>query len=268
MPAAKRTVSRVADSVSMSFPCVAAWSVNGHAGRMFSAEPIQIEHLRGRLPVEVPIERPLSSGVRALDGLLGADGLGAGQTVEWVGAASSGKTGLLRAVVAGARRQGVAVALIDGRRELLAADWVDDAPGRLWVIRPPEPAEALFCAEVALRTRCFGLVIVDGAPAAARAVGVRLQRLARHATATLVLVRAPDEDAGGARVHRRFSFGGQVEPVMDPIARRGPLAWRISAARTRGGGAEDGQALHLVEATPDRLAQRPQGPDRPGDRWP
>lgn len=233
---------------------------------MFSAEPIDIQSLRARLPVEAPIERPLSSGVRALDAVIGADGLGAGQTVEWVGAPSSGKTGLLRAVVADARRQGIAVALIDARRELIAADWVDDAAGRLWVMRPPSPDEALFCAEVVLRTRCFGLVIVDGAPPAPRAVGIRLQRLARHATATLVLVRAPDEDAGGARVHRRFVFGGEIEPVADPIARRGPLAWRIHAARTRGGGPEDGRALHLVESPQDRLATRPHGPDRPGDR--
>lgn len=229
-----------------------------------------IEQLRENLPVEAPIERPLRSGVRALDGLLGVGGLGAGQTVEWVGAPSSGKTGLLRAVVAGARRQGIAVALIDARRELLPIDWADDPreplPGRLWVMRPPEPSEALFCAEVALRTRCFGLVVVDGAPAAPRAVGVRLQRLARHATATLVIVRGPDEQPGGARVHRRFVFGGQVEPVLDPIARRGPLAWRVSASRARGGPPDGTEALHLVEAPPTRLGTRPHGPDRPGNR--
>lgn len=227
---------------------------------------LSIEQLRQRLPVEAPIERPLRSGYRALDGLLGVGGLGAGQVVEWVGAPSSGKTGLLRAVVVGARRQGIAVAWIDAARELCPADWVDDAAGRLWVLRPPEPAEGLFCAEVVLRTRCFGLVVLDGAPAPPRAVGVRLQRLARQATATLVIVRPPERIETGGRVGRRFQFAGRVEPAPDDIARRGPLTWRIAAARTRGGAPGETSALHLVEAPPDRLTAHALTPDRPGGR--
>jgi len=225
-----------------------------------------IEQLRQRLPVEAPIERPIRSGVRALDGLLGSGGLGAGQVVEWVGPASSGKTGLLRALALGARRQGVPVAWSDAGRQLCPGDWLDAAPGRLWVVRPPEPAEGVFCAEVLLRSRSFGMVVLDGAPSPARAVGIRLQRLARQATSTLVLMRGPDQTATGGRVTRRFAFAGQVEPVLDPVARRGPLTWRIDAARTRGGPPGDGRALHLVEAPADRIAAHAPTVDRPGTR--
>ncbi len=225
-----------------------------------------IEQLRRRLPVEAPIERPLRSGYRALDRLLGLGGLGAGQLVEWVGAPSSGKTGLLRALVAGARQQGIGVAWIDAARQLCPADWAESHAGRLWILRPPEPAEGLFCAEVILRTRSFGLVVLDGAPAPPRAVGVRLKRLARQATATLVVVRPPDQTQSGGRVDRRFVFGGRIAPVFDPLERRGPLTWQIAAARERGGPPGESRPLHLVEAPADRLAAHPLTPDRPGNR--
>lgn len=245
----------------MSRAAIEQAAADSHAAHMFS-----IEQLRQRLPVEAPIERPLRSGYRALDRLLGAGGLGAGQLVEWVGGPSSGKTGLLRAVVDGARRQGIGVAWIDAARQLCPADWAAEAAGRLWVLRPPEPAEGLFCAEVILRSRCFGLVVLDGAPAPPRAVGVRLQRLARQATSTLVVVRPPDQTATGGRVGRRFVFGGHVEPVFDALERRGPLTWRIAAARERGGPPGDAAPLHLVEAPADRLTTHALTVDRPGNR--
>lgn len=232
---------------------------------MFSVEQLR-QRLPGVAPAAPPIERPLRSGLRALDALLGPDGLAAGQTVEWVGAPSCGKTGMLRALVAGARRQGIAVALVDARRQLMPADWVDHAPGRLWVIRPPDPREGLFCAEIALRTRCFGLVIVDGAPSPATREGVRLQRLARQATSTLLLVRTPEERPSGGRVHQRFAFAGQIEPTLDALARRGPLTWQVTGARVRGGTPGERRMLHLVEAPPDRLAPYDFGADRPGGR--
>lgn len=225
-----------------------------------------IEQLRQRLPVEAPIERPLRSGYRALDDLLGSGGLGVGQLVEWVGGPSSGKTGLLRALVAGARRQGIGVAWIDAARELCPGDWAAEAAGRLWVLRPPSPEEGLFCAEVMLRTRCFGLVVLDGAPSPPPQVGLRLQRLARQATASLVVVRRPDQSASGGRVGRRFVFDGRVEPVFDPVERRGPLTWQVAAARTRGGAPGETRPLHLVEGADDRVACHALVPDRPGGR--
>ncbi|MCA9537686.1 MAG: hypothetical protein KC620_02285, partial [Myxococcales bacterium] len=192
-----------------------------------------IEQLRA-VGTPAPIQRTLWSGVRSLDALFGVEGLQSGQCVEWVGAPSCGKTGLLRALVSSARRQGVGVAIVDAGAELLAADWVEDAPGPLWVLRPPCRDEGAFCAEVTLRTGCFGLVVLDGAPPLDGTLGVRLQRLARKAAATLLLVRGPDERAGGGRVHRRFAFRAAVLPADDPLARRAPLTWAVEATPTRG----------------------------------
>lgn len=212
-----------------------------------------------------PLARDWHTGVRALDRLLGAGGLPIGQITEWIGAPSSGKTGALRCLVAAARRAGVAVAWIDGSAALMAADWVDDgAPAPLWVLRPPVPAEALFCAEIVLRTQCFGLVVVDGGSIASK-VGVRLQRLARQSSAALVHIRAPERHRGRV-VARRMTFQASPPPVpTDALAARAPLHWPIDITRGRGGPA-DAARLTLVEATPDRVAPYASGPDRPSTR--
>jgi hypothetical protein len=182
-----------------------------------------------------------------------------------VGAPSSGKTGALRTLVAAVRRTGVAVAWIDGEAELVAADWVDDgAAAPLWVVRPPIQAEALFCAEIVLRTQCFGLVVVEGGSIASK-VGVRLQRLARQSSAALVHVRAPERRKGRV-VAQRMAFAPAPPPVpANPLAARAPLSWPIDIERGRGGPARSAR-LTLVEAVPNRLTVYDYGPDRPSNR--
>lgn len=214
-----------------------------------------------------PLDRvALRSGLRGLDAVLGAGGLPLGQITEWVGPASAGKTALLRTLVQAVRRQGVPVAWVDGRGELLAGDWADaGAAAPLWVVRPPDEAEAAFCAEVLLRTQSFGLVVLDGGPPLSDTLGVRLQRLARQATAALVRLRTLDEPSGRL-VRHRLAVQPEVPPAGEtPLATRAPLVWPIRAHRARGGQPE-AEALYLTEAQPDRLDAHQYGADRPTTR--
>lgn len=209
--------------------------------------------------------RNWTTGVQPLDRLLGDGGLPIGQITEWVGAPSSGKTGALRTLVAAVRRTGVAVAWIDGSAELTAADWVDPgAAAPLWVLRPPVHSEALFCAEIILRTQCFGLVVVEGGSIASK-VGVRLQRLARQSSAALVHVRPPERRRGRV-VAQRMTFAAAPPPVpANPLAARAPLHWPIDIERGRGGPARTAR-LTLVEPLVDRLTAYAYGADRPSNR--
>ena len=140
----------------------------------------------------------MPTGVASLDALLPDGGLPRGQVVEWVGPRSSGKTTLLRAAFAGLRAVGESVVLIDSARTLYAPDWVRLVPGegRFWVVRPPDPAEAAWCADLVLRSGAFGVVALmsgvsrpgAGGGALHRSVTVRLQRLAEEANAVFVTV--------------------------------------------------------------------------------
>ncbi|MCB9539660.1 MAG: hypothetical protein H6704_25900 [Myxococcales bacterium] len=214
-----------------------------------------------------PVGPRLTSGLRDLDALLGDEGLEAGRLTEWVGPATSGKTGLLRAVVQRARAQGVAVGWVDAACALVAADWADDAlAGPLWVVRPPTPDEGAFCAEVLLRTRSFGVVVLDGAPPLDDARGVRLQRMARLGASALVVVR-PDAARRGGPVGLRLAFEPlAAPPADDPLQARAPLVWAVRVDRPRGGAPAAARRVHLVEPTPPRLAAWPITPDRPATR--
>ena len=100
------------------------------------------------------------TGVSSLDTLLPGGGLPRGQVVEWLGPRSSGKTSLLRAALASLRATGESIALIDPARSLYAPDWTGliAGEGRFWVIRPPDPTEAAWCADLILRSGAFGAV--------------------------------------------------------------------------------------------------------------
>ncbi len=141
----------------------------------------------------------VSTGISSLDTLLPGGGLPRGQVVEWLGPRSSGKTTLLRAVLAGLRATGESIALIDPASSLYAPDWAGliAGEGRFWVIRPPT-TEAAWCADLILRSGAFGAVALlaathpvateDFGPLLRRGVTVRLQRLAEEANAVFLTV--------------------------------------------------------------------------------
>jgi hypothetical protein len=206
-----------------------------------------------------PLTLDLRSGLPGLDALLDDTGLPIGQLTEWLGAPSSGKTGLLRTLVRAVRHRGIPVAWIDARSELLAGDWADaSAPAPLWVLRPPSPVDAHFCAEVVLRTRSFGLVVIDGGPPLSDASGVRLQRMARKAAAALIRVRTPNEPSSRL-VRHRLTFNANSPSISTYLSKRAPLSWPVHAQRMRGG-PQHSQPLYLVEPTPQRLTAQPISP--------
>lgn len=153
---------------------------------------------------------PLSSGLSAFDALL-PEGIPAGQLTEFVGPDSSGKTSLLHRIIMRTQTRGTSVGYVDAERSLMPADWCTSAPGLLWVVRPPRPTEGAFCIEVLLRSCSFGLVILDGGPPLAPRLATRLQRMARHSAAALLLVRHGQRSS--IRVAERIRFAGR--PSVD-----------------------------------------------------
>ncbi|MDP2496605.1 MAG: hypothetical protein Q8W44_01305 [Candidatus Palauibacterales bacterium] len=174
------------------------------------------------------------TGVDALDELLPRGGLPRGEAVEWVGPRSCGKTALLRSVLARLRARGESVALVDARRTLYAPDWAPLAgeDSGFWVVRPSDPQEASWCADLLLRSGAFGGVALvpggeapaspedggagreaggrreSGAPALGRSAVIRLQRLAEESGSLFVAAgRLPV-----AALRLRFR-PGRVEPV-------------------------------------------------------
>jgi RecA/RadA recombinase len=206
------------------------------------------------------------TGVSSLDTLLPGGGLPRGQVVEWLGPRSSGKTTLLRATFATLRATGESIALIDPARSLYAPDWTSliVGEGRFWVIRPPDPTEAVWCADLILRSGAFGAVALlasthtvaaDGVdPLLRRAVTIRLQRLAEEANAVFLTVghvplaalRLSFRAGRVESVQKAFGpFLSSVRPIWVRVGKRGavevPLlcpvfpSWGPEPARDRKG---------------------------------
>lgn len=184
----------------------------------------RIERLEPRSPGWLRTESEgqgevVPTGFPALDALLPRGGLPRGQVIEWDGPRSSGKTTLLRFVLARLREAGEAVAVVDGARTLYAPDWVGSKRGLFWVVRPPDPVEAAWSADLLLRSGAFGAVALDlGAGAGRpglrrwaglrRGVAVRLGRLAEESGVLFVTLG----EVPLAALRLRFR-PGRVEPL-------------------------------------------------------
>ena len=155
---------------------------------------MSLSALRQELARVVPALPPSSGGVvtghGALDLALGGE-LPRGRVTEISGLPGSGRTTLLRRLVAAAVNADLTVGYVDADRTMTPQDWADLAlpePDRgLWVVRPPDPARGAWCADVLLRSGAFPMVVLDGGPPLARASAVRLAALARERDAALVL---------------------------------------------------------------------------------
>jgi recombination protein RecA len=236
----------------------------------------------------------LSTGIAALDAVL-RGGVPRGRLTELVGEPGTGKTSIVRRLVAESLAGGVWVAYVDAARTLDARDWAALAEGRapLWVVRPTDAARGAWCADVLLRSGAFGLVVVDGAPTLTRSVALRLLQLARDADAALVLLGdgARASDVGGAlrlrtarlRAERRASLRMLPGAPNGPHAPNGPNApdvlpavgrHRVGATDTAGADArrltvtvEKGGTHRTLEVScaidvARRLCAHPEVPDR------
>jgi hypothetical protein len=198
----------------------------------------------GALPAE-PVRR-LPTGIGALDELLGG-GLPRGHLSEIVGGPSSGRTGVLHALLTSATRRGEVAAVVDLEDALdppsLARAGVD-LERVLWV-RPPAPRAALKCAELILSAGGFGLVALDGLGARAarplpRQVWPRLAQVVRRGGAVCV-VCAPHRLADGTAAlaltlaQRRARWSGRLFEGLTSTAvltrhRFGPTGAAVSVA--------------------------------------
>jgi hypothetical protein len=147
--------------------------------------------------------RPLATGLAGLDALLGG-GFPRGQLSQWHGPASSGRTGVLHALVAEVTRRGALAALVDPLDAFdpgSAAAAGADLTRLLWLRGPrgageDAPPKALADATAAVATLAgsglFDLVALDLAGAALRTLPsstwLRLFRLVEETPTALVVV--------------------------------------------------------------------------------
>lgn len=230
----------------------------------------------GSAPVD-PVRR-LPTGLTALDQLLGG-GLPRGHLSEIAGAASSGRTALLHALLASATLGGEVAAVVDVLDALDPASLARagaDLTRVLWV-RPPSAQVGLKCAELILCAGGFGLVTLDGLDVSGRRTGTkrtgpplaahvwpRLAQVAKRADAVVVLL-AGQRLAGGTAAlaltltQRRVRWSG---PLFEGVTTTAALA------RSRFGPAERAITLALgeqlaalgeVKVEPLRMEERGRG---------
>ncbi len=228
----------------------------------------------------------VSTGIAALDAALSDGGLPCGRLTEIVGPRGSGKTTLVREIVAQALADKRWVAYIDAARTLAPADWASLATtDRLWIVRPPpgtgdagretkgssppgDRSRALgpWCADVLLRSGAFGLVVLDGAESLPPGVAVRLTRLARESHAAFVVMR-DEEDPDAHR--ERPSAPGSSRGTKHGLQRE--------SAHTHRKGGVVGGAVRLRVQRQERQRERQQerqdtsdprsANERPDARW-
>jgi len=220
-----------------------------------------LDALRALLPAPLPQAPGMPTGVDALDSALASGGFPRGRLTEITGA--TGKLTLLRRVVDAAVERGDWVAYIDASRTLAPRQWAHLAhvPG-IWMVRPPEPSRAAWCADVLLRSAAFSLVVLDSAPPVSRAIAVRFMGLARESNAALV-VASPDSATklGGAvrlRVNRRrqrlrieIEKGGRTDRVLGSGS--GSKVGNLNVVE-----------ISCVDGMARRLCAYPEVPDRRG----
>jgi RecA/RadA recombinase len=213
-----------------------------------------LETLRALLPAPLPAPAGMPTGVESLDRALSFGGLPRGRLTEVVGA--SGRLTLLRQMVDAAIDRGEWVAYIDASRTLAPRDWAHLGHREgLWIVRPPQPARAAWCADMLLRSAAFSLVVLDSAPAITRAIAVRLIGLARESHAALVTVAG----SGGAS-----KLGGAVRLRVN--RRRQRLRIAIEKGADVGGTSRLQQVVEVscANGVARRLCTYPEVPDRRG----
>ena len=204
-----------------------------------------------------PDRAPLPTGIAELDALLVNRGIPRGRLTEITGAKGSGRTSMLRTLVAAAATGGRWVAYIDAARTLAPRDWAHVGSERapLWIIRPTTSARATWCADLLLRSGAFALVVMDGAPPLARVLAVRLTRLARDVGAAFVVTGEHGGDATGSSVRIRLA-------ARDPARAANDERWTTITLEK--GGKRRTLEVSYGRAVARRLCAHPEVPDRRG----
>ena len=208
-------------------------------------------------PLEAFVYRSPSAQI---DSLLGPS-IAGGHLVSWSGARSSGKSALLRKLAEEMRIAAINVAWIDHQHTLSAADWSIPRAGKFWTLRPPTPADALFCAELLMRTNCFGLVVLEHGRNVPHQRMQRLKRIARQCRTTLVIL-SDVINTSLPHAHSKISFQSQVKPPNNELEQRGPFQWQTLGTRQQTSHPDTVVSIQISEACKDRLSTRVLMPDR------
>jgi len=209
-----------------------------------------------------PDRAPLPTGIAELDAILVGRGIPRGRLTEITGASGSGRTSMLRTLVAAVATGGRWVAYIDATRTLAPRDWAhvgsDRAP--LWMIRPASSARATWCADLLLRSGAFALVVMDGAPQLSRVLAVRLTRLARDVGAAFVVTGEHGGDATGSSVRIRLAARDPARAAAGSSTR----SERTTTITLEKGGKRRTLEVSYGRAVARRLCAHPEVPDRRG----
>lgn len=219
----------------------------------------------------------IPTGSSVLDRTLAAGGVPRGRLTELHGPLGGGSTTLARAIAVQAVKGKRWVAYIDATRTLAPRDWAAlGKSGRFWVIRPPAPDKAAWCADVLLRSGAFALVILDSAPPLSRAIAIRLTRLAQDRHAALLALSEGESSSRllGAALRLRSERLKQRPSGFRPLAsglqlvRQPDVASAASLRITveKGGAGGTPHVVEIAYATPlaRRLCAHPEVPDRRG----
>ena len=213
-----------------------------------------------------PDRAPLPTGITELDAILVGRGIPRGRLTEITGASGSGRTSMLRTLVAAVATGGRWVAYIDATRTLAPRDWAhvgsDRAP--LWMIRPGNAARATWCADLLLRSGAFALVVMDGAPPISRVLAVRLTRLARDVGAAFVVTGEHGGDATGSSVRIRLAARDPARAATGS----GTRSERTTTITLEKGGKRRTLEVSYGRAVARRLCAHPEVPDRRGVAYP
>ena len=218
-----------------------------------------------RLKKNLEMTQPLEAFVYRspsvqIDSLLGPS-IAGGHIVSWNGARSSGKSALLRKLTEEMRIAAINIAWIDTQHTLSAADWSTPRAGKFWTIRPPTPTDAFFCAELLMRTNCFGLVVLDHGRGVPHQRMQRLKRIARQCRTTLVII-GTDLNASMPHAHSKISFQSQIKPPRNELEQRAPFQWQTLGTRRQTSHPDTAVPIQISEAYNDRLSARVLMPDR------
>jgi len=213
-----------------------------------------------------PDRAPLPTGIAELDAILVGRGIPRGRLTEITGASGSGRTSMLRTLVAAVATGGRWVAYIDATRTLAPRDWAhvgsDRAP--LWMIRPASSTRGTWCADLLLRSGAFALVVMDGAPPISRVLAVRLTRLARDVGAAFVVTGEHGGDATGSSVRIRLAARDPARAATGSSTR----SERTTTITLEKGGKRRTLEVSYGRAVARRLCAHPEVPDRRGVAYP
>ncbi|HEY9680746.1 MAG TPA: hypothetical protein V6C86_04120 [Oculatellaceae cyanobacterium] len=195
----------------------------------------------GKWLLEESKQRHLQTGITGIDAGH-SKGIARKRISEWVGAASSGKSTLLRTVVANWCAAGMHIVYIDTTNKLVPADWAfveqgisgskpsntvpsmhrhsprltlfetNKSNGRFWVVRnlmKGHKQDALWAAEQLVRSNIFDVVIFDATeslPLTSRFYA-RLQRSLDSSKAALLIIKDTESTVLGSKANTPSSWG-------------------------------------------------------------